>query len=209
MARTTRPPLPVTQQSHVPPVLQPAVVQERIALKHTVQKRSHDQSCRPLPCLFPGQVVRMQSPSVHSKLATVVGDAGSPRSYLVDHDGTIYRRSRQHLRLVNVPPPPPADPFSPPLSATLPAAPRMPRSLPSQLVQPCSPPDSPRSPACPTAAAPASPPLPPSTPSPPGSPVRSPAPVPAPALPAEGGDGKLRTRSSRLVKPPVRYGDFA
>lgn len=202
LSRRTRPPLPIAQQSLVPSVLPPATVQERITTKHDSQKRSHDQSCRPLPPLFPGQIVRMQTASGHYKLATVVGDAGSPRSYLVDHDGVIYCRSRQHLLLVNEPRPPPAAPFSPPLSVSAPAVPQVPRSLPSPLIKPPSPPPSPRSPSTPPAggSSPAS--------SPPVSPVRSPAPAPAALVPAGGGGGELRTRSGRLVKPPVRYGDF-
>ncbi|XP_032886847.1 interferon-inducible GTPase 1-like [Amblyraja radiata] len=62
------------------------IVQERFAQKQAIQKRSHDKSCRPLPRLFPNQVVRMRSPSGHYRLAVVVGSAGSPRSYLIDYE---------------------------------------------------------------------------------------------------------------------------
>lgn len=94
----------------------------------------------------------MQSPSGHYRLAVVVGSAGSPRSYLVDYEGTIYRRSRQHLLLVDEPAPPPAAPFAHPIASSLPTSHRLPRTLPSQLFVPRSPtatpgPPSPASPA--------------------------------------------------------------
>ncbi|XP_055491307.1 uncharacterized protein LOC129697104 [Leucoraja erinacea] len=214
MSRTTRPPLPVSQQSLKPSVQNPATVTERIVKKQVTQKRSFDKSARLLPRLFPGQVVRMQSPTGHYRLAVVVGDAGSPRSYFVDYEGAIYRRSRQHLLLVNEPAPPPADPSHPPISSRPPVAPhapttpRMPRTLPSQLSarSPASP-VKPASPAKPTSPAkPLSPPAAPRSP-PPASPAHPPAAVPS--VPDDEEEGGLRTRSGRLVRPPVRYGELA
>ncbi|XP_055515480.1 uncharacterized protein LOC129711677 [Leucoraja erinacea] len=226
MSHMLRPPMPIAQQSLVPKVLQPATVQQRIDHKHEVQCCSHDKSCRPLAPLLPVQVVRMQTATGFSRLATVVGVDDSPRSYLVDFDGTVYRRRRQHLLAANEPQPPPADPYAPPLRfepavTNYPTAPCMPRSV----RLPRSPPS-----ALPgfgqMISSPARSPSPPSPPSPPpGSPVPAGSPpafpvgsppassfpaaaAPPPLLSGGEGDGAIRTRSGRVVKPPVRYGDF-
>ena len=207
MSRVTRPPIPVAQQTLAPAVVKPAVVRERIATKQSIQKRSHDRSSRALPPLSPGQVVRMRSTSGLPGLAVVVGTAGSPRSYLVNLDGTVYRRSRRHLRLVNEPPPPPpADPHAPPLSALPPVVVTQPvptRPVPVLLPVPApvppavSPPSPGRSPPVPL--------------SPRKSPHRSPPVVGSPPVPVPlGGEGVsgVRTRSGRIVRAPDRYGDY-
>lgn len=115
MSRTTRTPIPIAQYKRIPRVLEPASIQTPIQEKHDIQKRSHDRSCKPLMPLLPGQVVCIQTASGYSRLATVVGTADAPRSYLVDYEGTVYRRSRQHLLAVQEPRPPPAGPYAPPL----------------------------------------------------------------------------------------------
>lgn len=221
MSRVIRPPMPIAQQTLVPRVLQPSAVQQRIAQKHEIQCRSHDKSSRPLSPLLPGQVVRLQTSTGFSKLATVVGVDDSPRSYLVNYEGTVYRRSRQHLLAVREPKPPPAAPYSPP-----PAVPPARNVAPARNM-PVNPPvlRSPvRSPPARLSLSPpaarSSPSLSPGSPVPAGSPLHavspppfsfSPAPVSGlPSLLSGGeGEGAVRTRSGRIVRPSDRYGDFA
>ena len=82
------------------------------------------------PQLKPGQVVRLQSPKGHDQLGIVQKHSGNPRSYIVNAQGTLYRRNRRHLLPVPEPPPqqrhlpdfylPPQDPLPQPAIAQAP-----------------------------------------------------------------------------------------
>lgn len=103
MSRLTRSPIPIAQQQLIPRVLKPTNVQRHLQEMKDIQKRSHDRSSKPLQPLLLGQVVRLCTTTGHSRLATVKNSADEPRSYIVDYDGTVYRRSRQHLLAVREP----------------------------------------------------------------------------------------------------------
>ena len=68
-------------------------------IKHLrqTQKRYFDKSARGLPTLKEGDVVRMQTTKGYNRKATVQRVHDTPRSYIVQSDGTNYRRNRRHL----------------------------------------------------------------------------------------------------------------
>ena len=78
----------------------------------------------------PGQVVRLQSSKGHDQLGIVQKHSGNPRSYIVNAQGTLYRRNRRHLLPVPEPLPqqqhlpdlylPPQDPLPQPAIAQAP-----------------------------------------------------------------------------------------
>lgn len=197
MSRLTRSPVPTAQQQLVPWVLKPATIQKRLQEKHDIQKQSYDSSSRPLKPLLPGQVVHLRTSTGHSRLGTVVSLTDEPQSYLVDCEGAVNWRSRQHLLAVRENGPPPAGPYAPPLQFQLPSA--------MSPTRPCMPHTPPRPSvstnhrASPTAC----------------FPFRSPQASPAPFLPpgstshpsGEGGEGWVITRSGRVSRPPDRYGE--
>ena len=103
MTRRLRTPVPTA-----PSLLQPSVkthVTPRLEQKRHQQKAAYDKTAMPLKPLNPGQVVRLQTPKGHDLLGVVVSSSGDPRSYLVNVNGTVYRRNRRHLLPVSEPTP--------------------------------------------------------------------------------------------------------
>jgi hypothetical protein len=103
MARRLRTAIPTAT-----PLLKPTVktqVTPQLEKKRKQQQASYDRSATPLSPLKPGQVVRLQTPKGHDKLGIVVSSSGDPRSYIVNVNGTEYRRNRRHILPVNEPAP--------------------------------------------------------------------------------------------------------
>ena len=89
-------------------LLKPSVntqVTPQLEKRRKQQQTSYDKSATPLPPLKPGQVIRLQTPKGHDKLGVVVSSSGDPRSYIVNVNGTEYRRNRRHILPVNEPAP--------------------------------------------------------------------------------------------------------
>ncbi|XP_038047830.1 uncharacterized protein K02A2.6-like [Patiria miniata] len=96
------------------PLLKPAIytrVTAQLRKRQQQQKSTYDKSAKPLRPLKPGQVVRLQSPKGHDQLGIVQKHSRNPRSYIVNAQGTLYRRNRRHL--LPVPEPPPQQQHSP------------------------------------------------------------------------------------------------
>lgn len=99
MARRLKTPLPVADR-----LLEPCVVtgvSEKLRAKHQKAKFWYDKSARDLPDLNIGQPVRMQPlPGDRTgrwRKGVCLQQVG-PQSYLVDVEGTLYRRNRVALR---------------------------------------------------------------------------------------------------------------
>ena len=87
--------------------------------RQTQQAQDYNKTAlpKPLPCLLPGEAIRMQMARDSTwKPAVVVKAAPQPRSYIVrTEDGATYRRNRAMLRqtqepLVSTMPPPAEEP---------------------------------------------------------------------------------------------------
>lgn len=99
MSRRLRTPLPVADT-----LLEPSVVEgvpDRLRVKHQTAKLWYDKSARDLPELCIGQDIRMK-PLPGDRTGRwrrgVCLRLVGPRSYLVDVEGTLYRRNRVDLR---------------------------------------------------------------------------------------------------------------
>ena len=100
MSRRLKTSIPVTNR-----LLEPAVVQgvtEKLRHKRQLAKSFYDRSARVLPELEVGETVRMKPlPGDRTRVwraGTCLGKV-APRSYLVDIEGSIYRRNRVDLRV--------------------------------------------------------------------------------------------------------------
>lgn len=80
-----------------------------------MQKRFYDKTSKPLKPLIQGQVVRLQTDKGHTQLGHIHGPSKEPRRYLVEVDGVLYRRNRQHLLPVKERRLASQDPDAPPL----------------------------------------------------------------------------------------------
>ena len=108
MSRLLRSKLPTTKA-----VLEPRVVNAKQDLtdRQTRFKQDYDRGATPLKPLKPGDVVRVQRKWGWDP-AIVQRTHGSPRSYVIQHEGGELRRNRRHLRRTQEQPPlilPPMD----------------------------------------------------------------------------------------------------
>uniref|UniRef100_A0AAV2MGJ3 Uncharacterized protein n=1 Tax=Knipowitschia caucasica TaxID=637954 RepID=A0AAV2MGJ3_KNICA len=92
--------IPVTNK-----LLEPVVVTgvtEKLQYRRQLAKSFYDRSARVLPELEVGETVRMKPPPGDTsriwRAGTCLGKV-APRSYLVDMDGSVYRRNRVDLRV--------------------------------------------------------------------------------------------------------------
>lgn len=99
MARRLKTPLPVSDTLLRPCVV--ADVSEKLKARHQRAKLWYDRSAKDLPELHVGQPIRMQPlPGDRTgrwRRGVCLQQVG-PRSYLVDVEGTMYRRNRVDLR---------------------------------------------------------------------------------------------------------------
>lgn len=99
MARRLKTPLPVSDRLLEPCVV--AGISEKLRAKHQKAKFWYDKSAKDLPNLNIGQPIRMQPlPGDRTgrwRKGVCLKQLG-PRSYLVDVEGTLYRRNRVALR---------------------------------------------------------------------------------------------------------------
>lgn len=100
MSRRLKTSIPVTNR-----LLEPAVVTgvtEKLQYRRQLAKSFYDRSARVLPDLEVGEPVRMKPPPGDTshiwRAGTCLGKV-APRSYLVDIDGSVYRRNRVDLRV--------------------------------------------------------------------------------------------------------------
>ncbi|XP_033110179.1 uncharacterized protein LOC117111376 [Anneissia japonica] len=99
LSRRTKNAIPTTEALLKPKVLDPILVQRRLRELRQSQKNSVDKSCKRLPTLSPGDMVRMQTKKGYDRSAVVVKLAKEPRSYFVktSEDGYEYHRNRRYL----------------------------------------------------------------------------------------------------------------
>ncbi|EDO39516.1 predicted protein [Nematostella vectensis] len=98
MSKKTKTTLPLAQHLLEPELQQD--VTEKLTLKRKKAKKHFDRGSKELPELNIGEPVRMTSlPKETKKLkkGVCIGKV-APRSYLVDIDGSIYRRNRKFIR---------------------------------------------------------------------------------------------------------------
>ena len=98
MSRSLRSILPTTEKQLQPELVHHSAVQGRRELCQKRQKQYYDRNARPQPALPAGATVRVQHPTGAWKPATVIGSAGTQRSYnIVTDEGHTLRRNRRHL----------------------------------------------------------------------------------------------------------------
>jgi hypothetical protein len=102
MSRRTRTMLPTSL-----PLLKPKVIEEvdsKIKKRHQLSKKFYDQGTKELPKLKIGENIRMHPlPGRRDQIwqpGQCLEQVG-PRSYIVDVNGTLYRRNRKYLRTTN------------------------------------------------------------------------------------------------------------
>ena len=108
MGRQLRGKLPIS-----PKLLRPAKINARPFLVECqrAQKRHYDKTAKPLPPLQSGDSIRMQRKGKWEPAVVIKSDK-APRSYIVNCNGTTYRRNRRHLLSTpHVPPPRAQDAF--------------------------------------------------------------------------------------------------
>ena len=104
MGRRLRTTLPATHAHLQPSIINPKTVQKVLEKKKQQQKFYFDHGSKPLPSLNMGDTVRIQQ-NGHWNPATVIGEANTPRSYVVETTGgATYRRNRRHLIATKEPP---------------------------------------------------------------------------------------------------------
>ena len=84
-------------------------VRDYLITKKSVQKHYYDKrhNTRPLPDLSPAQDVLFLSPVDQMSYieGTIVSQANTPRSYIIEAQGHRYRCNRQHIKPMNIDPP--------------------------------------------------------------------------------------------------------
>ena len=84
-------------------------VRDYLITKKSVQKHYYDKrhNTRPLPDLSPRQDVLFLSPVDQTSYleGTIVSQANTPRSYIIESQGHRYRCNRQHIKPINTDPP--------------------------------------------------------------------------------------------------------
>jgi len=103
MSRRLRTTIPMSEHLLKPKVT--TQVQQNIEKRRQQSKSSYDKTAHPLNPLKPGQTVRLQTPKGFNHLGVVVKATSDPRSYIVNVNGTEYRRNRRHILPVNEPAP--------------------------------------------------------------------------------------------------------
>ena len=97
MGRRTRTQLPTSENLLTFKSSNPVNVQARLQEYRMQQKRFYDRTAKPLETLKEGDVVRMKTDEGFQKKAVVEKSLSEPRSYLVNSNGRLYRRNRNHL----------------------------------------------------------------------------------------------------------------
>jgi hypothetical protein len=97
MGRRTRTQLPTSEHLLKFKPSNPVSVQARLEEYRKQQKTFYDRTAKPLGVLKEGDVVRMKTDKGFQRKAIVEKPLSEPRSYLVNSNGTFYRRNRNHL----------------------------------------------------------------------------------------------------------------
>lgn len=105
MSRQTRTAVPVCTKLLEPTPKSSQQVSAQLLNKRLTLKHQHDKSSHPLQPLTEGQVVRMQTPKGFDQLGIVKEESKEPRSYIIQSNGTTYRRNRRHILPVAEQPP--------------------------------------------------------------------------------------------------------
>ena len=96
---------------HPPTPINLEQVRDYLITKKSTQKHYYDtrHNTRPLPDLSPGQDVLFLSPVDQMSYleGTIVSQASTPRSYIIEAQGRRYRHNRQHIKPINTDPPSP------------------------------------------------------------------------------------------------------
>ena len=97
MGRRTRTQLPISEHLLTFKPSNPVSVQACLEEYRKQQKKFYDRTAKPLEVLKQGDVVRMKTDKGFQKEAIVEKSLSEPCSYLVNSNGTLYRRNRNHL----------------------------------------------------------------------------------------------------------------
>ena len=102
--RRTRPPMPMAESLLRPELVDGEKVQHALSEKRTSKALQSSQHTKQLPALQPGDTVRMEHKKGYGKLAQVISHGPTDTSYNIqDSNGSVYRRTRQHLLKVSTP----------------------------------------------------------------------------------------------------------
>ena len=97
MSRRLRSVIPTTPDQLKPKLIDPEDIKQKLKAKQAQQKLHYDKGSKALPPLKKNELIRMQIQNRWLP-ATVVGEAGTPRSYnVLSPSGRVLRRNRRHL----------------------------------------------------------------------------------------------------------------
>ncbi|KAK5883110.1 hypothetical protein CesoFtcFv8_019475 [Champsocephalus esox] len=93
MSRQTRAAIPVSTKLLQTNPKDAQLIRTQLLNKRLILKRHYDISSSPLKPLAEGQVIRMQTPKGYDRLGVVKEVSKKPRSFIIQVDGTSYRRN--------------------------------------------------------------------------------------------------------------------